>query len=780
MEDTHTVKYSMDIKHEALYYISIGLPIIPLCTPTHEGMSREHRQACHSMGKAPIIKGWPTREKTSGADIHLWFSKNQHLNIGVPLGSPSQLIGIDIDGQEGEKILQKLSKGNIPITWEFTTGKGRRLLYKLPLGMRTKKKKFAGKKPNEEFAIICDGQQTVLPPSRHSSGRLYRWKLGPQEMPRPEEAPDWVIKQIEVDGTGQRTKETVEKPLKEQPAEQTKAMGKVSPDDWDTILQPGERNDGLTKRAGSLIGRGMSAKAAKDVLINWSRTHCIGSSKDPLTDDEIDTIVTSIAMAEATRMEKNTSAGVTKIIFKPTPFARMFTSIQKDLGYSWKYATDMGTFYRCDDLIGPWEKLDLDYVKSLIREVLRDERRGGDKKWDSVHYVIEAIEALKSELVEEGEEGLFDLGRAINDHNYKYDPIKIICVKNGVLHWEDLKLLPWSSDIYTTITLPVEWDPEATCPNWLNALNEWLPIPETVSFLQEYIGLCLIPDTSFRTAVFLYGTGANGKSMFLDAIRVLFGTSLVSIPLHRLTTRFEIAYLQNKLINICGDIDAKYISDTGVLKTLIGGDILGLHGEFKHGRSFDFTPVCRLMFSANSLPNVKDKSVAWYSRWKFLEFPKTFPLDPAYKIEYAKLFDKERAGIFKWAVEGLIRLKKRNQWTDSMGMMQSEKEYRLTNDNVMAFLYETTDVVTHSGNETTASTSALHEFYKDWINKNLAGSRPVGQIEFTRRVQSLGYKKSTMRIRDKTVRSFMGLRLKAEYKSDYESCLWLRLGDDHD
>ena len=77
-------------------------------------------------------------------------------------------------------------------------------------------------------------------------------------MSQPEEAPDWIIEQIEVDETGQRTKETIEKPLKEQ----SKVMGKVTPDDWNAVLQPGERNDGLTKRAGSLIGRGIAGNHA--------------------------------------------------------------------------------------------------------------------------------------------------------------------------------------------------------------------------------------------------------------------------------------------------------------------------------------------------------------------------------------------------------------------------------------------------------------------------------------------------------------------------------------
>ena len=765
MAETIVVKYSNDIKQEALYYTSIGLPVIPLCTPSHEGMDENHRHRCKSPGKAPVLKGWPKHSETTAADIHRWFSMNQFFNIGVPLGSPSELIGIDIDGAEGEKILKELSKGDVPSTWEFTTGKGRRLLYKLPLGMQTKKMKFVGKKPNEEFAIICDGQQTVIPPSRHSSGRLYKWSVGPREMEQPASVPQWIIDQIQIDDQGQRI-------LKEETGEASpeeeikKPPGKVTSDDWDAVLSKGERNDEITKRAGSLIGRGMSKDAVISVLKLWNMTHC----KPPLPEDEIETIVVSVAMAEDMKGTRvTTKAGVVKVIFKPTPFSKLFINKQKDIGYSWKYSSVMGCFYRCNDLTGPWERLDIDYVKSLLRDLLRDENKGGDLKWDSIHYVAESIEALKSRLVEPGEKYMFDLGQAIQHKNYKYDPIKIACLQNGVLEWETLKLHPWDSDIYTTIVLPVNWNAEAKCPNWIDSLNQWIPDKNSIEFLQEFVGLCLIPDTSFRTAVFLYGSGSNGKSMFLDTIRTLFGASLVSIPLHRLTDRFETANLQNRLINICGDIDSKYISETGVLKAIIGGD--ELHGEFKHGASFWFRPVCRLMFSANALPQVKDKSVAWYSRWQFIEFPKTFPVDPAWKIQYTKIFEEEKEGIFKWAIEGLTRLKANNKWTESCAMMESETEYRLSNDNVMAFLFETTEKLPdRRGPEQIVSTSALHEFYRGWIDTRLSGSKPVGQIEFSRRLQSLGYEKTVRKINNKSANVFLGMNIKEEYKSDYGQC----------
>lgn len=752
--DIKSTTYTTDIKHEALYYVSKELPIIPLCSSTHEGIYGNHLKICKSPGKTPLIKAWSTRQKTTQADVYSWFAQCQSINIGLPLGQVSGLVGIDIDGAHGEKMLQEVSKGNIPKTWEFNTGKGRRLLYRLPGGIKTKKSALAGEGEHQEFAIICDGQQTVMPPSVHASGRIYRWKesCGPKDIELAD-APQWIIDKIKVE-------------------DETTALpeGKKLPEDaWKETLEEGRRNDELTKRAGSLIGRGMPKDEVKEVLILWNKLHC----KPPLHDEEIITIVESIALAEEMkRTKKITKKGEVKVVFRPTPFIKLFINQQKELGYSWKYATDMGSFFRCNDLYGPWERLDLVFVKSELRKALKDEAHGGNRTWDSNHCVDEAIEALKSALVS-SEEGLFDLGYATAYRNARYDPLSIICLSNGVFYWKEKKLKQWNSDFYTTIKLPVEYNPEATCPNWLKALSEWIPDENSIKFLQEFIGLCLIPDTSFRTAVILYGTGSNGKSIFIDAIKMLFGKALVGIPLHKLTNTFETAYLQNKLVNVCGDIDAKYIKDTGIIKTIIGGDIQGLRGEFKHGKSFDFTPVCRLLFSANTLPQVADKTRGWFSRWKFIEFPTVFPVNPAYKIKLDELFKEEKSGILNWALEGLTRLKKTNTWTVSKIMEDSANEYRRENDSVVAFLQDTVEVVPYQGGETKIATTALHNFYSEWLSRYMEGLTPVGQIEFTKRVQTYGFKKDR-RIEQGRMRAvFLGMRIRIEYKNEFRQILRL-------
>jgi putative DNA primase/helicase len=342
---------------------------------------------------------------------------------------------------------------------------------------------------------------------------------------------------------------------------------------------------------------------------------------------------------------------------------------------------------------------------------------------------------------------------------------KIISVQNGILDWRSRELRPWDNSLLTTIRLPVSWDPSAKCALWEQALREWIPESETRLFLQEYIGLCLIPDTSYRTAVFLFGSGSNGKSLFIEAVEMLFGNTLVSIPLHKLTERFEIAYLQNKLVNICGDVDAKYMTETGVLKALIGGDIL--RGEYKNGKSFDFRPVCRLLFSANTLPKVADKSIAWYSRWRFVEFPNRFSVDPNYKTLLLQAFEEEKSGILTWAVEGLCRLQSKNIFTSGLLMEQAEAQYRSENDNVVSFAQEILAEVDHTGAETSLITTALHSVYKEWCEQNGIKSSMLEITAFSTRLTQYGFSKAVRTKDGRSYQCFLGIAINADWLPNY-------------
>ena len=149
--------------------------------------------ACAPKGKKPIESGWQNSKSTTMEDYYRWIQKNPNINIGMLTGKSSGVIGIDADGEEGRKHLEKISKGDLPDTAKFTTpGGGIRLLYKYPnhIELKTKVDRLEGE--HSEVCFMSDGKQTLLPPSIHPNGGRYEWINAPWDI-EIAEMPKWMI-----------------------------------------------------------------------------------------------------------------------------------------------------------------------------------------------------------------------------------------------------------------------------------------------------------------------------------------------------------------------------------------------------------------------------------------------------------------------------------------------------------------------------------------------------------------------------------------------------------
>ena len=699
-------------------------------------MSHSHREQCGAPGKAPILADWTRRGVPTEDEVVKWFDGNSNINIGLILGDTGEwnLVGVDVDGQVGEELLEEHAKGILPPTWEYLTGNGRRLIYLLPEGAPSKKK--AEKGEDGELAFLATGQQTVLPPSIHPSGRLYEWKKGhsPYEIDIAD-APQWLLNQVMEENTNDQGANLIPQELKQT----------VESDDWTKTVGKGERNNHLTKLAGSLIARrNIPKEQIVEFLKTWNQKHC----DPPLPDHEIDVMVENLHQAEHQKAQKIQEQKKDKEPLRPTLFIEKFVEEQEKQNIGWRFCVDRGLFYRCDLVTGPWEPVDALYVQKALRKELIKQ----DPRWDSQRNVNEAYYALKEYLADPKNDHLFDIGQH-PDLNHVY-------LANGMLDWRTLELKDWNPETYSTIQLQATWDPDAknseAYEKWENVLAQWLPDKETRDFLQEYVGYCLIPDASHRTAVFLYGAGSNGKSLFLDVVSKLFQGYISFVPLHWIGERFESAKLMDKLINVCGDIDSKYMTETSTLKAMIAGD--PIRAEFKHGKSFHFHPVARLMFSANQLPRASDKSEGWYSRWKFIEFPRRFKTDTKFKRDLMTTFSTREglSALLVWAIEGLRRLNDMEEFTVSETMADAENQYRIENDSVHAFATQILYSVPHEGKETQLTIPSAYHVYRVWCDD--MGVKPVSRHEFVRRCGALDIDKGPRMVNKQSVNCLLGVK----------------------
>ena len=169
---------------------------------------------------------------------------------------------------------------------------------------------------------------------------------------------------------------------------------------------------------------------------------------------------------------------------------------------------------------------------------------------------------------------------------------------------------------------------------------------------------------------------------------LLLGKKNVSnIPWQEIGDKFKTAELLGKLANVFSDLPSKSIDDTGIFKVVTGEDYL--MAEKKNKNPFKFKPFARLVFSCNELPrNYVDRTEGFYRRLIIVPFNRQIEknkIDKALKYK----FQREKEGIFNWALEGLKRLYENNfEFSENELTDGVKKEYKRENNNVISFVEE--------------------------------------------------------------------------------------------
>jgi hypothetical protein len=262
----------------ALDYLARGWSALAVCPPDHVGVGRTHGRDCKSPGKAPwgpwgeFQRRLPTEE-----ELRRKWRDNPQLNVGIALGGVTKLIGLDVDEAAGEELLRRLSVGDVPPTLEFASGKGRRLLYRVPQGVELRPTPKPGGLQVEggELRLLGAGSQTVAPPSRHPSGRRYAWVRGrgPGEI-EPAVAPAWVVALMRADAPAKG-----------------KGGSRTTPLEEGELIPERKRNTALTSLAGTMRRRGLTAAEMLPTLLAVNARRC----DPPLEDAEVETIAASVA-----------------------------------------------------------------------------------------------------------------------------------------------------------------------------------------------------------------------------------------------------------------------------------------------------------------------------------------------------------------------------------------------------------------------------------------------------------------------------------------------------
>ena len=245
-------------------------------------------------------------------------------------------------------------------------------------------------------------------------------------------------------------------------------------------------------------------------------------------------------------------------------------------------------------------------------------------------------------------------------------PVRALGCGNGTLLLDDLldgvgdvRHEPPSPRYFTPSTIPVEFDPSATCPRFLRFLEEVLPrraeSDQRMLLLQQLAGYCLAgPHLRLERFFILHGRGANGKSIFALTLTALLGDENVShLTIPQLNHRFMVHELSNKIANIAMDLSEVDKADEGVLKSLTSFEPQTV--DRKHKAPVKVKPFVKLVFATNVLPHIKDNTDGIARRMVIVPFLETFAADRA-DVRLLDELSKELPGILNWALEGLKSL----------------------------------------------------------------------------------------------------------------------------
>lgn len=267
--------------------------------------------------------------------------------------------------------------------------------------------------------------------------------------------------------------------------------------------------------------------------------------------------------------------------------------------------------------------------------------------------------------------------------------------------------------------------PGGDCPVWLNFLDRVTGgDKKTELFLQRMAGYVLTGLTREHALFFLYGTGANGKSVFLNTISHILGGYATSAPIET----FIASNAERHPTDLAGLRGARLVTAIETeegrrwaeakLKVLTGGDRVS--ARFMRQDYFEFTPQFKLVVAGNHRPGLRSVDEAIRRRLHLIPFTVTIP-EGERDDELPEKLKAEWGGILAWMIEGAV------EWTMTgldvpNAVREATEEYFESEDALAQWLGESCRV----GVDQYETTADLFVSWKVWAER--AGER-VGSMK---------------------------------------------------
>lgn len=426
-----------------------------------------------------------------------------------------------------------------------------------------------------------------------------------------------------------------------------------------SVSEPG-RSNALYKLACAVRDFGVSEGRAQEELTPWA----FGCSP-PMEPGDVAAVVTNAYRhgqnAPGARHPAVAFAGVTVEAPLPPPvappppemrapavteeaLAQRFTAQE---GERMRYVAAWSRWFRWDG--ARWKQEDTLHAFDIARAICRDEAArctdSGDRDALSRASTVSAVERLARA----------DRAHAATVEQWDADawllntPAGIVDLRTGATAQHD------PAACLTKITAAA---PEGECPTWLRFLDRITGgDAELQGFLQRWSGYCLTGSTREHALVFAFGSGANGKSVFVNTLAGALGDYATSTAVETLTASTtdrhptELAALRGARLVVASETEAGRAWAESRVKMLTGGD--KITARFMRQDFFEFVPQFKLTVIGNHKPGLRAVDEAMRRRLLMAEFRVTIPKEERDK-DLPGTLRAEWGGILAWALRGCM------------------------------------------------------------------------------------------------------------------------------
>jgi putative DNA primase/helicase len=346
--------------------------------------------------------------------------------------------------------------------------------------------------------------------------------------------------------------------------------------------------------------------------------------------------------------------------------------------------------------------------------------------------------AVQSESVRR-RKALIEAASWIPELNVKTDDLDtdpwLFNVRNGTIDLKKGEIREHNPDDLITRIAHVDYDPSADCPHWKKFIMEIMNYNnELIHFIQNVAGWAITGDTSEQAMFILFGTGANGKSTFLNTIMNLLGDYAIATPTETFMRKSgdhitnDIARLRGTRFVTTTEVEEGRRLSEPLIKKITGND--KMTARFLYGEFFDFTPTFKLFMATNHKPVIKGTDHGIWRRIKLIPFITRIEEENQDKHLEQKLM-REGPGILNWLIEGAMRWYAEGLKTPNV-IVNATSEYRSEMDVMGNFIKECCIQV----EGVSIKSRELFKSYQGWCDEN--NEHAVSERFFGLRLKELG------------------------------------------